>query len=86
MSQDAVDGAKDHKRIEQQNNGLIEQHDKDVFDVYYHFEQEGEKWFMYVTNGNCSHLHTKKKINKSPFAFFYWEPNGSFYGNRPANN
>ena len=86
VSQDAVDGAKDHKRIEQQNNGLIEQHDKDVFDVYYHFEQEGEKWFMYVTNGNCSHLHTKKKINKSPFAFFYWEPNGSFYGNRPANN
>lgn len=41
---------------------------------------------MTVTNGNCSHIHTTTKLKKSPFAFFYWEPNGSFYGNRPANS
>lgn len=41
---------------------------------------------MYTTNGNCTHIHASKKLKNSPFAFFYWEPNGSFYGNRPANS
>lgn len=40
---------------------------------------------MYTTNGNCSHIHATKKLKKSPFSFFYWRPNGSFYGDRPAN-
>ena len=40
VSQDAVEGAKEQKRVEQQNNGLIEQHDKTIFDVYYHFEKD----------------------------------------------
>lgn len=40
---------------------------------------------MYVTNGNCSHIHTTTKLKKSPFSFFYWRPNDSFFGDRPAN-
>ena len=55
---------------------------------------------MYTTNGNCSHIHATKKLKKSPFSFFYgfagrqcsgaisffyWRPNGSFFGDRPAN-
>lgn len=86
VSQDAVEGAKEAKRVEQQNNGLVEQHDKEIFDVYYHFEQDGDGWMMYTTNGNVTHIHAKKKLKSSPFSFFYWEPNGSFYGNRPANS
>ena len=85
VSQDAVDGAKEQKRTEQQNNGLIEQHDKEIFDVYYHFENEWEEWTMYTTNGNCTHIHAEKKLKSSPFSFFYWSPNGSFFGDRPAN-
>lgn len=85
VSQDAVDWAKEQKRVEQQNNGLIEQHDKTIFDVYYHFEKDWDGWIMYTTNGNCSHIHATKKLKKSPFSFFYWRPNGSFYGDRPAN-
>ena len=40
---------------------------------------------MYTTNGNCTHIHAEKKLNNSPFSFFYWSPNGSFFGDRPAN-
>lgn len=40
---------------------------------------------MYVTNGNCTHIHERKKMKKMPFSFFYWQPNGTFYGDRPAN-
>lgn len=86
VSQDALEWEKEQKRVEQQNNWLNHETDNTIFDVYYHFEKEGEEWMMYVTNGNCTHLHTSKKLKKSPFAFFYWEPNGSFYGNRPANS
>ena len=85
VSQDALEWEKEQKRVEQQNNWLNNQTDNTIFDVYYHFEKEGEEWMMYVTNGNCTHLHTSKKLKKSPFAFFYWQPNGSFYGDRPAN-
>ena len=92
VSQDAVEGAKEAKRTEQQNNGLIEQHDKDVFDVFYYFEEDvsveiGEigRWVMYAINGNTTHIHETKKLKTSPFSFFYWSPNGSFYGDRPAN-
>lgn len=92
VSQDAVEGAKEAKRTEQQNNGLIEQHDKDVFDVFYYFEEDvsveiGEigRWVMYAVNGNTTHIHETKKLKTSPFSFFYWSPNGSFYGDRPAN-
>ena len=92
ISQDAVEGAKEAKRTEQQNNGLIEQHDKDVFDVFYYFEEDvsveiGEigRWVMYAINGNTTHIHETKKLKTSPFSFFYWSPNGSFYGDRPAN-
>lgn len=92
VSQDAVEGAKEQKRVEQQNNGLIEQRDNTIFDVFYHFEEDVSveewklgRWIMYVTNGNCSHVHTSKKLKKSPFSFFYWSPNGSFYWDRPAN-
>lgn len=92
VSQDAVEGAKEAKRTEQQNNGLIEQHDKTIFDVFYYFEEDvtveiGKlgRWVMYAINGNCTHIHTTKKLKSSPFSFFYWNPNGSFYGDRPAN-
>lgn len=85
VSQDALEWEKEQKRVEQQNNWLNHETDNTIFDVYYHFEKEGEEWMMYVTNGNCTHLHTSKKLKKSPFAFFYWQPNGSFYGDRPAN-
>lgn len=85
VSQDALEWEKEQKRVEQQNNWLNNQTDNTIFDVYYHFEKEGEEWMMYVTNGNCTHLHTSKKLKKSPFAFFYWQPNGSFYGDRPVN-
>lgn len=85
VSQDAAEWAKEQKREEQQNNWLIEQHDTEIFDVYYHFEKDGDEWIMYATNGNCTHIHTTKRLKKSPFSFFYWSPNGSFYGDRPAN-
>lgn len=85
VSHDAVEWAKEQKREEQQNNWLIEQHDTEIFDVYYHFEKDGDEWIMYATNGNCTHIHTTKRLKKSPFSFFYWSPNGSFYGDRPAN-
>ena len=92
VSQDAVDGAKEQKRTEQQNNGLIEQHDKDVFDVFYYFEEDvtvevGKlgRWVMYALNGKTTHIHETKKLKNSPFSFFYWNPNGSFFGDRPAN-
>lgn len=85
VSQDAIEWAKEQKRVEQQNNGLIEQRDNTIFDVYYHFEIDWDGWMMYVTNGNCTHVHTSKKLKKSPFSFFYWSPNGSFFGDRPAN-
>ena len=92
VSQDAVEGAKEAKREEQQNNGLIQQHDKNIFDVFYYFEEDvsveiGEigRWVMYAINGNTTHIHETKKLKTSPFSFFYWNPNGSFYGDRPAN-
>lgn len=92
VSQDAVDWAKEQKREEQQNNGLNEQQDDTIFDVYYHFEEDVKvpewkewRWMMYVTNGNCTHIHTTKKLKNSPFVFYYWNPNGSFFGDRPAN-
>ncbi len=40
---------------------------------------------MYAVNGNCSHIHSTKKLTFSLFSFFHWSPNGSFYGDRPAN-
>lgn len=71
---------------------MIEQHDKNIFDVFYYFEEDvsveiGEvgRWAMYVLNGNTTHIHETKKLKTSPFSFFYWSPNGSFYGDRPAN-
>ena len=92
VSQDAVEGAKEAKREEQQNNGLIQQHDKNIFDVFYYFEEDvsveiGEigRWAMYAINGNTTHIHETKKLKSSPFSFFYWNPNGSFYWDRPAN-
>ena len=92
VSQDAVEGAKEAKRTEQQNNGLIEETDNNIFDVFYYFEEDvtvevGEigRWVMYALNGNTTHIHETKKLKTSPFSFFYWSPNGSFYGDRPAN-
>lgn len=92
VSQDAVNWEKDQKRTEQINNGLNTQTDKTVFDVYYHFEEDVNveygklgRWVMYVTNWNCTHIHETKKLKSSPFSFFYWNPNGSFFGDRPAN-
>ena len=92
VSQDAVEGAKEAKRTEQQNNGLIEETDNNIFDVFYCFEEDitvevGEigRWVMYALNGNTTHIHETKKLKTSPFSFFYWSPNGSFYGDRPAN-
>jgi hypothetical protein len=40
---------------------------------------------LYVMDGNCRVIHTKRKLKKMPFAFFYWRPNGTFFGDRPAN-
>lgn len=92
VSQDAVEGAKETKRVEQQNNWLIEETDNNIFDVFYYFEEDitvevGEigRWVMYALNGNTTHIHETKKLKTSPFSFFYWSPNGSFYGDRPAN-
>ena len=85
VSNDAVEWAKEFKKNEQVNNWLIQQEDRTIFDVYYHFEKDWESWMMYTTNGNCTHIHASKKLKKSPFTFFYWSPNGSFYGDRPAN-
>lgn len=85
VSHDATEWAKEAKKTEQINNWLVQQDDKTIFDVYYHFEKDGDEWTMYTTNGNCTHIHAEKKLKSSPFSFFYWSPNGSFYGDRPAN-
>lgn len=92
VSQDAVEGAKEQKRTEQQNNGLIEETDKNMYDVFYYFEEDVSveiweigRWVMYALNGNTTHIHETKKLKTSPFSFFYWSPNGSFYWDRPAN-
>lgn len=85
VSQDAVDWEKEAKRVEQQNAGALYQQDQTIFDIYYHFEEERDYVMMYATNGNCTHIHARKKLKKFPFSFFYWQPNGTFYGDRPAN-
>lgn len=85
VSHDAVEWAKEFKKNEQIKNGLVQQDDRTIFDVYYHFEKDWDNWMMYTTNGNCTHIHATKKLKKSPFSFFYWSPNGSFFGDRPAN-
>lgn len=86
-SQDSVNGEKQVKKDEQLKAGVIPQDDKEIFDIYQHFELEDNgKVSLYVTNWNCTHLHDKKTLNEMPFSFFYWEPNGTFFGNRPANS
>jgi len=51
-----------------------------------HFEYEGEdKVMLYITNGNCTHILETKELKEMPFVFFYWSPNGTFFGDRPAN-
>lgn len=86
VSGDTVNWEKERKRTEQMNWGVNPSDDKTVFDVYYHFDiEEDGSCTMYVTNGNCTHLHTKKKLKRSPFVFYYWRPNGTFFGDRPAN-
>lgn len=86
-SQDATNGEKQVKKDEQQKAWVIPQDDRDLFDIYQHFEyQDDGSVMLYITNGNCTHLHTSKKLKRMPFAFYYWEPNGTFYGNRPANS
>ncbi len=50
-----------------------------------HFEYEDEKVMLYITDGNCHHILQKKTLKEMPFAFFYWSPNGTLFGDRPAN-
>jgi hypothetical protein len=37
--QDAIQGEKERKRTEQLNAGVIPQYDKEIFDIYMHFEE-----------------------------------------------
>ncbi len=84
--QDAVWGVKDRKRTEQLDAGVIPQYDNTIFDIYYHFERVDEgKVKLYIVNGNCTHILEEKDLDEMPFAFFYWKPNGTFFGDRPAN-
>lgn len=88
---DAIGGEKDRKRTEQINTWVIPQYDKEIFDIYMHFEEiesgneEDEKVMLYITDGNCHHILEQKELSEMPFAFFYWSPNGTFFGDRPAN-
>lgn len=85
-SQDSVNGEKQVKMDEQTKAWVIPQIDKEIFDIYQHFEyQEDGSVMLFITNGDCTHLHAKKKLKEMPFAFFYWEPNGTFFGVRPAD-
>ena len=72
---------KEQKRVEQQNNWLNHETDNTIFDVYYHFEKEGEEWMMYVTNSNCTHFTPKQKLKKSPFLSSVGNLMKPFYGN-----
>lgn len=84
--QDAIDGEKQRKKDEQLNAGVIPQEDKDIFDIYQHFEiQNDGSVMLYITDWNCKVIHSSKKLDEMPFAFFYWRPNGTFFGDRPAN-
>lgn len=83
---DTIGGVKDRKETEQLNNWLNPTPDKEIFDIFYYFEYETpEKVKMYVVNGNTTHILAEKTMKEMPFTFFYWEPNGSFFGNRVAN-
>lgn len=81
---DAVWGEKERKQKEQLKNGTQPQEDKELFDIYLHFEREGDNVKLYIVNGNCTHILQEKTLKEMPFAFFYWSPNGSFFGERVA--
>ncbi len=66
---------------------MIPQDDPDLFDIYIHFEyQEDRSVMMYITDGECRHILESKKIKEMPFVFYYWRPNGTFFGDRLANS
>lgn len=83
--QDASKWAKERKQKEQIGNGIQPQWDKDIFDTYIHFTNIEGKLAYFLVNGSCTHILEWKSIDKMPFVFYYWFPNGSFFGDRPAN-